>query len=70
MGPKRRKVAPDALRKLMRGDLDWIVMKTLEKDRTHRYDTVHTLAEDIERHLRQEPITAALVKQGWDHRGV
>ncbi|MBN2514333.1 MAG: protein kinase [Sedimentisphaerales bacterium] len=56
---KHRKVAPEALRKLLRGDLDWIVMKTLEKDRTHRYETVHALAEDIERHLRQEPITAS-----------
>jgi serine/threonine protein kinase len=43
----------------VRGDLDWIVMKTLEKDRTHRYETAHALAEDIERHLRHEPIAAA-----------
>jgi len=56
---KHRKVAPEALRKLMRGDLDWIVMKTLEKDRTRRYETVHSLAEDIQRHLRNEPITAS-----------
>ena len=56
---KHRRVAPEALRKLMRGDLDWIVMKTLEKDRTRRYETVHSLAEDIERHLRNEPITAS-----------
>ena len=56
---KHRRVAPEALRKLMRGDLDWIVMKTLEKDRTHRYETVHALAQDIERHLRQETITAS-----------
>jgi len=56
---RRRKVAPEALGKLMRGDLDWIVMKTLEKDRTRRYETVHSLAEDIERHLRNEPITAS-----------
>ncbi len=54
-----RKVAPEALRRLIRGDLDWIVMKTLEKDRTHRYETVHALAEDIERYLRDEPITAS-----------
>lgn len=56
---KRRSVAPEALGKLMRGDLDWIVMKTLEKDRTRRYETVHSLAEDIQRHLRNEPITAS-----------
>jgi hypothetical protein len=35
------------------------VMKTLEKDRTRRYETVHSLAEDVERHLRHEPITAS-----------
>jgi tetratricopeptide (TPR) repeat protein len=56
---KHRRAAPEALRKSMRGDLDWIVMKTLEKDRTHRYETAHALAEDIERHLRHEPIAAA-----------
>jgi tetratricopeptide (TPR) repeat protein len=56
---RHRRVAPEALRKLMRGDLDWIVMKTLEKDRTRRYETVHSLAEDVERHLRNEPITAS-----------
>jgi serine/threonine protein kinase/Tol biopolymer transport system component len=56
---KHRRVAPEALGKLMRGDLDWIVMKTLEKDRTRRYETVHSLAEDIERHLRNVPITAS-----------
>jgi tetratricopeptide (TPR) repeat protein len=55
---ERRRSSPELLRKLVKGDLDWIVMKTLEKDRTHRYETAHALAEDIERHLRHEPITA------------
>jgi serine/threonine protein kinase/tetratricopeptide (TPR) repeat protein len=53
-----RRTTPEALRKLVKGDLDWIVMKTLEKDRTLRYETAHALAEDIERHLRHEPIQA------------
>jgi serine/threonine protein kinase/tetratricopeptide (TPR) repeat protein len=53
-----RRTTPEALRKLVKGDLDWIVMKTLEKDRTQRYETAHALAEDIERHLRHEPIQA------------
>jgi len=53
-----RQASPELLRKLIKGDLDWIVMKTLEKDRAHRYETAHALAEDIERHLRHEPITA------------
>ncbi|HTD85577.1 MAG TPA: serine/threonine-protein kinase, partial [Candidatus Binatia bacterium] len=47
-----------ALVKIVRGDLDWIVMKCLEKDRTRRYETANGLATDIQRHLRNEPITA------------
>ncbi len=43
---------------LLRGDLDWVVMKCLEKDRTRRYETANGLAQDIERHLNNEPITA------------
>ncbi len=42
----------------VRGDLDWIVMKALEKDRTRRYETVNGLARDIERHLNGEPVVA------------
>lgn len=42
----------------IRGDLDWIVMKCLEKDRTRRYETASGLAADIARHLTNEPITA------------
>ena len=55
---KHRQVEPSALRKLLRGDLDWIVMKCLEKDRTRRYETVHGLTRDIERHLGDEPVLA------------
>ncbi len=43
---------------LLRGDLDWIVMKTLEKDRARRYETANGLARDIERHLANEPVVA------------
>jgi len=53
-----RGTQPDLLGKSIRGDLDWIVMKSLEKDRTRRYETVHSLVEDIQRHLRNEPILA------------
>jgi serine/threonine protein kinase/Tol biopolymer transport system component len=42
----------------VRGDLDWIVMKTLEKDRARRYETASGLAEDIRRHLEHEPVLA------------
>ena len=55
---KLRDTAPGQLRHSVRGDLDWIVMKALEKDRTRRYETANGLAEDIERHLREEPVSA------------
>ncbi|HXJ60728.1 MAG TPA: protein kinase [Verrucomicrobiae bacterium] len=44
---------------LLRGDLDWIVMKCLEKDRARRYETANGLARDIERHLSNEPVLAS-----------
>jgi tetratricopeptide (TPR) repeat protein len=43
---------------LIRGDLDWIVMKALEKDRTRRYETANGLAADLKRHLNSEPVVA------------
>ena len=43
---------------LLKGDLDWIVMKCLEKDRTRRYETANGLAADIHRHLDDEPVMA------------
>jgi len=55
---EHRKTNPDLLAKLVRGDLDWIVMKTLEKDRTRRYETVSSLAADVKRHLNEEPVEA------------
>jgi len=51
--------SPELMPKLIRGDLDWIVMKTLEKNRTRRYDTANALAADIQRHLNSEPVVAA-----------
>jgi len=42
----------------VRGDLDWIVMKALEKDRTRRYETANGLANDVLRHLNSEPVSA------------
>jgi tetratricopeptide (TPR) repeat protein len=44
--------------RLVRGDLDWIVMKCLEKDRSRRYSTANGLAADIQRHLSDEPVVA------------
>ncbi len=49
---------PRALSKQVRGDLDWIVMKALEKDRTRRYETSVEFARDIERHLQHEVVEA------------
>ena len=55
---KRRASDPPRLINLLRGDLDWIVMKALEKDRTRRYEAANGLAMDIERHLKNEPVEA------------
>jgi tetratricopeptide (TPR) repeat protein len=55
---KRRGADGPRLAHLLRGDLDWIAMKALEKDRTRRYETANGLASDVERHLHQEPIVA------------
>jgi WD40 repeat protein len=54
----QRHTEPGVLGRLMRGDLDWIAMKALEKDRTRRYETASAFAEDIQRHLAQEPVLA------------
>jgi serine/threonine protein kinase len=55
---KRRQTDTGKLVHQLRGDLDWIVMKCLEKDRTRRYETVNGLAMDIQRHLSNEPVLA------------
>jgi eukaryotic-like serine/threonine-protein kinase len=54
----QRQVDVKRLGLVLRGDLDWIVMRCLEKDRTRRYETASALAADIERHLRDEPVSA------------
>jgi serine/threonine protein kinase len=55
---KRRRSEPLKLIHQVRGDLDWIVMKCLEKGRTRRYETANGLAMDIQRHLNEEPVVA------------
>ena len=55
---KRRSTDAPKLVHQLRGDLDWIVMKCLEKDRTRRYDTANGLAMDLKRHLNNEPVVA------------
>ncbi len=54
-----RHTDPRRLGTLLRGDLDWIVMKCLEKDRRRRYETASGLADDVLRHLRNEPVLAS-----------
>jgi eukaryotic-like serine/threonine-protein kinase len=54
----QRQTEPAKLTKLVRGELDWIVMKALEKNRNRRYETALDLAADIRRHLRDEPVLA------------
>ena len=54
----RRNTEPKRLTSLIRGDLDWIVMKALEKDRSDRYPSANDFAADIERYLNNQPIVA------------
>jgi tetratricopeptide (TPR) repeat protein len=53
-----RRLEPKKLTGLVSGELDWIVMKCLEKDRNRRYETASALAADISHHLSDEPVTA------------
>ena len=55
---KRRHSEPPQLIHVVRGDLDWIVMKCLEKDRTRRYETANGLAQDVLNYLNNETVTA------------
>ncbi|MHC4206186.1 MAG: serine/threonine protein kinase, partial [Planctomycetota bacterium] len=55
---QHRRADPAALQRRLRGDLDWITLKAMEKDRMRRYQTAHALAEDIQRHLNDEPVLA------------
>ena len=54
----RRKTEHPRLASRVKGDLDWIAMRALEKERARRYETVNALAMDLQRHLRQEPVVA------------
>src|SRR5206468_5345019 len=54
----QRHMEPAKLTKLVRGELDWIVMKTLEKDRNRRYESANAFAADVQRYLHDEPVQA------------
>jgi eukaryotic-like serine/threonine-protein kinase len=62
---EQRRMEPGKLSRLLRGELDWIVMKALEKDRGRRYETVNGLAMDVERYLSGEWVVARPTSAGY-----
>jgi serine/threonine protein kinase/tetratricopeptide (TPR) repeat protein len=60
-----RGMEPAKLTKLLRGELDWIVMKALEKDRNRRYETANGFAMDVQRYLADEPVQACPPSAGY-----
>jgi serine/threonine protein kinase/Flp pilus assembly protein TadD len=60
-----RKSEPRRLSQLVRGELDWIVMKALEKDRNRRYDAASSFAADVQRYLDDEPVQACPPSAGY-----
>jgi serine/threonine protein kinase len=61
----QRRADPARLVKQVRGELDWVVMRCLEKDRTRRYESASALARDVERHLKDEPVEACPPSAGY-----
>src|SRR5205085_3131671 len=61
----KRKLEPKKLTRLVTGDLDWIVMKALEKDRARRYETANGFALDVQRYLADEPVLAGPPGAGY-----
>jgi serine/threonine protein kinase len=60
-----RGMEPAKLTKLVRGELDWIVMKALEKDRSRRYETANGFAMDVQRYLADEPVLVCPPSMGY-----
>src|SRR5213079_672422 len=60
-----RQSNPKKLSQFLRGELDWIVMKTLEKDRNRRYETANGFAMDLQRYLNDEPVQACPPSAGY-----
>ena len=60
-----RRTTAEALRRELRNDLDWVILRAMEKDRTRRYETVHGLALDLDRHLHSEPVLARAPSRGY-----
>ena len=55
---EQRRITPSKLQQILKGELDWIVMKALEKDRTRRYETANGFAEDVQRYLDGDAVVA------------
>jgi serine/threonine protein kinase/tetratricopeptide (TPR) repeat protein len=66
----QRRSDPRQLRRQLHGDLDWIVMKALEKDRNRRYETASAFAADVQRYLHDEPVLACPPSRGYRLRKV
>ena len=62
---ERRRTEPRKLRQMFRRDLDWIVMKAIDKDRNRRYGSANELAADLQRHLEYEPVIAGPPGAGY-----
>ncbi len=62
---ENRGAAPERLRSQLRGELDWIAMRALEKERSRRYETANGLAMDIQRYLSGEAVDAAPPSQTY-----
>lgn len=56
---RHRNIEPSRMRQTLKGDLDWVVMKSLEKERNRRYESASVLSADIKRHLANEPVSAS-----------
>ena len=63
-----RSIEPAKLARLLQGELDWVVMKAIEKDRTRRYETASGLARDIQRYLADEVVEARPPSRGYRMR--
>jgi len=62
---ERRKTDPASLFRELKGDLDWIILKAMDKDRTRRYESANGLTMDIQRYLKNEPISARPPSAGY-----
>ena len=62
---ERRREEPESLERHLRGDLDWITIKALEKDRCRRYGSASDLAADLQRHLQDQPVSAGPPSVGY-----